>query len=83
MLSEGAMAPDEGRAGKIKRNMRAYRGRRRAQGLRLVQRWVPDTRSPEFLAEIGAQSRAVAAAADAESELLDWIESNADFDDWK
>lgn len=75
------MAPDEGRAGKVKRNMQAYRHRRRAQGLRLVQRWVPDTRSPEFLAEIRAQSLA-AAASDA-PELVDWIESNADFDDWK
>ena len=77
------MAPDEGRSGKVKRNMRAYRDRRRAEGLRLVQRWVPDTRSPEFLAELRAQSLAIAAAAEAESELLDWIESNADFDDWK
>ena len=75
------MAPDEGRAGKVKRNMKAYRDRRRAEGLRLVQRWVPDTRSPEFLAEIRAQS--LAAAASDDPELIDWIESHADFDDWK
>ena len=29
----------------------AYRKRQREKGLRLVQFWVPDTRSPEFLEE--------------------------------
>jgi hypothetical protein len=62
--------------------MRAYRDRRRAEGLRLVQRWVPDTRSPEFLAELRAQSLALARAT-ADDEILDWIEANADLDDWK
>ena len=76
------MAPDEGRSGKVKRNMRAYRDRRRAEGLRLVQRWVPDTRSPEFLAELRAQSLALARAS-ADDEIMDWIEANADLDDWK
>ena len=76
------MAPDEGRSGKVKRNMRAYRDRRRAEGLRLVQRWVPDTRSPEFLAELHAQSRALARAS-ADDETMNWIEANADLDDWK
>ena len=32
----------------------------RAQGMRLLQIWVPDTRSPEFAKEARRQSRAVA-----------------------
>lgn len=40
--------------------VRAHRARQRARGLRLVQIWVPDTRSPEFAAEARRQSRAVA-----------------------
>ncbi len=35
----------------------------RAQGLRLVQRWVVDTRTPEFLAEARRQSRILTEAA--------------------
>ncbi len=40
----------------------AYRARLRAQGLRPVQVWVPDTRSPTFAAEAHRQSLAVAAS---------------------
>ena len=43
----------------------AYRARLRAQGLRPVQLWVPDTRSPAFAAEAHRQSLAVAANVDA------------------
>ena len=42
----------------------AYRARLRAQGLRPVQVWVPDTRLPGFAQECRRQSR-LAAAADA------------------
>lgn len=38
----------------------AHRKRLRAQGLRPIQIWVPDTRSPEFAAEAHRQSLAVA-----------------------
>lgn len=38
-----------------------YRRRLRSQGLRPVQIWVPDVRSPEFSAEAHCQSMAVAA----------------------
>jgi hypothetical protein len=37
-----------------------HRERLRQQGLRPVQIWVPDTRSPSFAAEAHAQSLAVA-----------------------
>ena len=43
--------------------MREHRRRLRAQGLRPVQIWVPDVRSPEFAAEAHRQSAAVAASA--------------------
>ena len=40
--------------------VRAHRARMRAQGMRLVQMWVPDVRSPEFAAEAHRQSLAAA-----------------------
>jgi hypothetical protein len=53
-------APREDRSGSER--VRAYRRRLRAQGLRPVQIWVPDVRSPEFAAEAHRQSSAVAAS---------------------
>ena len=38
----------------------AHRARMRAQGMRLLQIWVPDTRSPVFAKEARRQSRAIA-----------------------
>jgi hypothetical protein len=40
--------------------VKAHRERLRAQGLRPIQIWVPDTRSPEFAAEARRQSLLVA-----------------------
>jgi hypothetical protein len=40
--------------------VRAHRDRLRAQGLRPIQIWVPDVRSPEFAKQAHAQSLAVA-----------------------
>lgn len=48
--------------------MREHRRRLRAQGLRPVQIWVPDVRSPEFAAEAHRQSAAVAASAIADDD---------------
>ena len=42
--------------------VRAYRVRLRAQGLRPVQIWVPDVRSPQFVEQAHVQSAAVAAS---------------------
>ena len=42
--------------------VRAHRERLRRQGLRPIQIWVPDTRSPDFAAEAHRQSAAVAAS---------------------
>lgn len=46
----------------------------RAQGLRPIQIWVPDVRSPEFEAEARRQARAVA-RADAKHDDQDFIEA--------
>lgn len=40
--------------------VRAHRERLRAQGLRPIQIWVPDVRSPSFVAEARRQSLLVA-----------------------
>jgi Protein of unknown function (DUF3018) len=45
--------------------VREHRERLRAQGLRPIQIWVPDVRSPAFRAEAHRQSLAVAASAHA------------------
>jgi hypothetical protein len=54
--------------------VRAHRKRMRAKGMRLVQMWLPDTRSPEFAAEAHRQSRRAATSA---TEQMDqaWIAS--------
>ena len=46
----------------VKKRVREHRRRLRAQGLRPVQIWVPDVRSPEFKTEAHRQSAAVAAS---------------------
>jgi hypothetical protein len=51
----------------------------RAQGLRPVQIWVPDVRSPDFAAEAHRQS-ALVAAADHASDDMDFVEAVSD--DW-
>lgn len=43
-----------------KEKARRYRAKKRAQGLRLVQYWLPDVTSPEFAAEAHRQSLAIA-----------------------
>ena len=57
--------------------MSAYRARMRAQGLRPVQIWVPDVRSPDFAAEAHRQAVLVA-AADRDSHDMDFLEAVSD-----
>jgi Protein of unknown function (DUF3018) len=52
----------------VKRRVREHRRRLRAQGLRPVQIWVPDVRSPEFTREAHRQSAAVAASRHAQDD---------------
>jgi hypothetical protein len=58
--------------------MASYRQRMRLAGLRPVQIWVPDTRSPGFAAKCRRQARAVAAGDPAGDELLRFIEGVRD-----
>jgi hypothetical protein len=48
------------RKSSIRQKVANYRERKRAQGLRPVQIWVPDTRTAEFRAEAHRQSLAAA-----------------------
>ena len=55
---------------------RTYRERQRAKGLRPVQHWVPDTRSPEFLARARRECEALK-GDQSEAKILDEIEDLA------
>jgi hypothetical protein len=63
---------------KAKERMRGYRARQQAAGLRLVQLWVPDTRSPRFAAECRRQARLLRNDA-AEKDALNFIERAGDW----
>lgn len=56
-----------------KERVRDYRVRKRASGLRLIQLWVPDTRSRSFAAECRRQCRLLQGDV-AEAEALKFIE---------
>lgn len=60
--------------------VRAHRKRLRQQGLRPIQIWVPDLRSPEFAAEARRQSRAVARSPYARQDQ-DFIEAISERDE--
>ena len=59
-----------------------HRQRLRRAGLRPIQLWVPDTRSPGFAEECRRQSAAVADDPQ-EREALEWLQSVADDDGWR
>lgn len=59
--------------------VRAHRQRLRQQGLRPIQIWVPDLRSPAFVAEASRQSRAVARSPRAKADQ-DFIDAASDSD---
>ena len=61
----------------VRERVSAYRARMRAQGLRPVQIWVPDVRSPDFAAEAHRQS-ALVAAADGATDDMDFVEAVSD-----
>ena len=58
--------------------VRAHRERLRLQGLRPIQIWVPDVRSPEFAAEAHRQSLAVAKSPHAKEDQ-DFIDAISDW----
>jgi hypothetical protein len=51
-------------------------------GLRPIQLWVPDTRSPGFAEECRRQSAMLAGDAQ-ERETLEWLQAVADDDGWR
>ena len=53
------------KAATSRQKVSAHRKRLRAQGLRPIQIWVPDTRAPEFAAQASRQSRLVASSSHA------------------
>lgn len=57
------MSESDKRRKATREKVRAYRERLRRQGLRPIQIWVPDVRSPGFGAEAHRQSLAVARSA--------------------
>ncbi len=58
--------------------VRAHRERLRQQGLRPIQIWVPDVRSPAFVTEARQQSLAVAKSPQAEEDQ-DFINAVSDW----
>lgn len=60
--------------------VRDHRRRLRAEGLRPIQIWVPDVRSPAFAAAAHSQSRAVATSegADDDQAFIDAISTEDD-----
>lgn len=55
--------------------MASYRQRMRASGLRPVQIWAPDTRSPEFVERCHRQARAVAEHDPGGDEIMRFVAS--------
>jgi hypothetical protein len=64
------------------RPVQRYRDRMRRAGLRLVQLWIPDTRSSGFAAECRRQSRRAALARRTEQDVMRWIEATRDVEGW-
>jgi len=65
---------------KVSERMRGYRARKQASGLRLIQLWVPDTRSKRFAAECRRQCRLLKGDP-AEAEALEFIARTGAWDD--
>jgi len=64
----------------VRERVAAYRARLREEGLRPVQVWVPDVRSPEFRAEAQRQSTLVARSAQAAEDQA-FIDEIAELDE--
>ena len=64
----------------VRSRVAAHRAQLRARGLRPVQIWVPDTRTPGFAEEARRQS-ALVDADDEFDEVMDFIERASVFDE--
>jgi hypothetical protein len=78
MVASIRAKPARGKVKPSRDKVRAHRERLRRQGLRPIQIWVPDVRSPSFKAKAHRQSLAVARSADAKADqafidtISDW-----------
>ena len=68
------------RASPPSERMKKYRARKRAAGLKPIQLWAYDTKSPAFQRELRRQARRIA-ASESEKEVLDFVEAIADWPD--
>jgi hypothetical protein len=66
----------------VKRRLTRHRHELRAAGLRLLQIWVPDTRSPGFAKEARRQSMLLWDDV-SEKDTLDWLAEVADTTGWQ
>ncbi|MDG5497263.1 antitoxin MazE-like protein [Niveispirillum sp. BGYR6] len=64
--------------GQAAERVKAFRERKRAQGLREIRLFIPDARSPQLRARIAEQVARLDPVAEADA--MDWIESVSDFD---
>ncbi len=72
--ASAAAGPLQARRAATRRKVREHRLRLRAQGMRPIQIWVPDVRSPEFAAEARRQSL-LANTSPEEAEIQAFIDS--------
>ncbi len=72
--------PESKQSGSSRDKVRAYRERLRRQGLRPIQIWVPDMRSPAFKLEAHRKS-ALVAKSPHEREDQDFVDAASDRDD--
>jgi hypothetical protein len=74
----------EGKSEPSRDKVRAHRKRLRQQGLRPIQIWVPDTRSPGFAKEARRQSRLVARSPQAREDqrFVDAVSDDWSGDPW-
>ncbi len=73
------MAPASKQKKSSRERVRAHRAKLRAQGLRPVQIWIPDTRTPEFAAEAHRQSLLIGNHPDERDEQA-WVDLVTDPD---
>ncbi len=75
-----ASKPTSPKSGAASLKVRRHRERLRAQGLRPIQLWVPDTRTPHFRNQAHLQSQAVAQGSQAQDDqgFIDAISDLAD-----
>jgi hypothetical protein len=80
MPSRAKQKPRTRRSISSREKVRAHRQRLRAQGLRPIQIWVPDTRSSKFAAAASRQSRLVAISAHASEDqaFIDALSTESD-----